>query len=162
MRHYTRFLIGIALVALMVSPGLAATDTVNVTITVPAFSSFAAGVDVTLTAVAADLDNTYVFSANASTMTLQDNTAAWTLTAALSVAYTDYTLWIEDTQASGNATGAGFKQIPVTPTTVALDTFAGYGTAGNYSYGLDWLATGLSWTLSPASQIKTVTFTHTT
>ena len=124
------FIITLCLFGVLATPALAATDTVDVTISVPALSTFAAGADVTLTATATDLDNTYVFAADDSTMTLQDNTAAWTLEAELDAAYTDYTLWVEDTQAAGNATGAGFKQITITPATVALDTFVGYGTAG--------------------------------
>ena len=143
------------------TPALAAVDTVDVTISVPALSTFAAGADVTLTATATDLDNTYIFAADDSTMTLQDNTAGWTLTAQLDTAYTDYSLWIEDTQAAGNGTGAGFKEI-VNGSAVALDTFAGYGTAGDFTYDLDWLATGLSWTSTQSDQLKTVTFTTTT
>lgn len=162
MKLYIRFLIAVAAIVLMASPCFAPTDDVDVTIDVPALSTFAAGADVTLTAVAADLDNTYVFAADDSTMTLQDNTAGWTLEAELDAAYTDYTLWIEDTQAAGNGTGAGFLQIPITASTVALDSFVGYGTAGDFTYDLDWLATGLSWTSTQSSQTQTVTFTHTT
>ena len=162
MKLYTRFLIAIAVVALIATPCFAPTDTVDVTITVPALSTIAGGADVTLTAVAADLDNLYVFAADDSTMTLQDNTAAWTLTAEIDAAYTDYTLWVEDTQATGNSTGAGFLEIPVNPSTIALASFVGYGTAGDFSWDLDWLATGLSWTSTQSSQMKTVTFTHTT
>jgi hypothetical protein len=162
MKRVGLLLIGILGFALIAVPAMAATDTVDVTISVPALSTFAAGVDVTLTATVTDLDNTYVFTANASTMTLQDNTSGWTLTAELDAAYTNYTLWIEDTQAAGNATGVGFKQIPVTPTTVALDTFVNYGNTGDMTFQLDWLATGLSWTTYQGDQQNTVTFTHTT
>jgi hypothetical protein len=142
-------------------PAMAAADTVDVTISVPALATLDAGNDVTLTATANDLDNGYVFSQDDSTMTLQDNTGSWTLTAQLDTAYTDYSLWIEDTQASGNATGAGFIEIVNTSAT-ELSSFAGYGNAGDHTFDLDWLATGLSWTTFQGDQQKTVTFTHTT
>jgi hypothetical protein len=147
--------------AIVIAPAYAAVDTVDVTISVPALSTFDAGIDVTLTAVVADLDNTYIFDQDASTMTLQDNTASWTLTAQLDTAYTDYSLWIEDTQVAGNATGAGFVEI-VDSGANALSSFAGYGTTGDFTYDLDWLATGLGWTTTQSDQQKTVTFTHTT
>ncbi len=147
--------------ALIIAPAYAAADTVDVTISVPALATFDAGVDVTLTATVGDLDNTYIFNQDDSTMTLQDNTAAWTLTAQLDTAYTDYSLWIEDTQVAGNGTGAGFIEI-VDSGANALTTFAGYGTTGDFTYDLDWLATGLSWTTTQSDQQKTVTFTHTT
>ena len=162
MKRVSLIVAGILIFAVIAYPAMAATDDVDVTISVPALSTFAAGIDVTLTATATDLDNTFVFETNSSTMTLQDNTAGWTLTAELDADYTDYTLWIEDTQAAGNATGAGFKQIPETPATVALDSFAGYGTTGDFTYQLDWLATGLGWTTAQGDQQQTVTFTHTT
>jgi hypothetical protein len=147
--------------ALCVSPAFGAADTVDVTISVPALSTFDAGGDVTLTATATDLDNTYVFAQDDSTMTLQDNTAAWTLTAQLDTAYTDYSLWVEDSQAAGNATGASFVEIVNTGAN-ALTTLAGYGTTGDHTFNLDWLATGLSWTTTQSDQLKTVTFTHST
>ena len=161
MKKFGICLASLCVLAIMGTPVMAATDDVMVTISVPALSTFAAGADVTLTATANDLDNTYVFAADDSTMTLQDNTAGWTLQAQLDTAYTDYSLWIEDTEAAGNATGAGFKNI-VNGAPVALDSFAGYGTAGDFTYDLDWLATGLSWTTVQSDQQKTVTFTHTT
>jgi len=162
MKRVGIILISVFAVAFIASPAMAAVDTVDVTISIPPLSTFAAGNDVTLTAIAIDLDNTFVFSANASTMTLQDNTSGWTLTAELDAAYTDYTLWVEDTQAAGNATGVGFKQIPVTPSTVELDTFVNYGNTGDMTFLLDWLATGLGWTTVQSDQPQTVTFTHTT
>lgn len=156
-------ILSLTLLAIMIlaTPIFAAVETVDVTISVPALSSFAAGADVTLTAVAADLDNTFIFAVDDSTMTLQDNTAAWTLTAQLDTAYTDYSLWIEDTQAAGDAAGTGFIEI-VNGSATALDSFVGYGTAGDFTYDLDWLATGLSWATAQSDQLKTVTFTHTT
>ena len=154
-------IIAICLFGVFATPAMAATDDVDVTISVPALSTLAAGADVTLTATATDLDNTYIFAVDDSTMTLQDNTSGWTLTAQLDTAYTDYSLWIEDTQVAGNGTGAGFKEI-VNASAVALDTFAGYGTAGDFTYNLDWLATGLSWITVQSDQLKTVTFTTTT
>jgi hypothetical protein len=161
MKKFGIILLTLTAIVILATPIFAAVDTVDVTISVPALSTFAAGADVTLTAVVADLDNTYIFAADDSTMTLQDNTAAWTLTAQLDTAYTDYSLWIEDTQAAGNATGASFIQI-VNGSATALASFAGYGTAGDFTYDLDWLATGLSWTTVQSDQLKTVTFTHTT
>ena len=161
MRKVGLLIIAFCVFAIYAVPASAATDDVLVTISVPALSTFAAGNDVTLTATATDLDNTYVFSQDDSTMTLQDNTASWTLTAQLDTAYTDYTLWIEDSQATGNATGTNFVEIDNTVAN-ALDTFAGYGTAGDHTFNLDWLATGLGWTTTQSDQQKTVTFTHTT
>ena len=161
MKRIILLLAGIVIFSAMAYPASAATDTVDVTISVPALSTFEAGANVTLTATATDLDNTSIFSQVASTMTLQDNTAAWTLTAQLDSAYTDYSLWIEDTQVAGNATGAGFVEI-VDSGANALSTFAGYGTTGDFTFNLDWLATGLSWTTTQSDQLKTVTFTHTT
>ncbi|MCH7496024.1 MAG: hypothetical protein IH825_08055, partial [Candidatus Marinimicrobia bacterium] len=137
MRRFGIFIWGILAFTLLATPAMAVTDTVDVTISVPALSTFNAGGDVTLTATATDLDNTFVFAADASTMTLQDNTASWTLEAEIDTAYTDYSLYIEDTQASGNASGTGFHLIPVNPSTVALTSFAGYGTTGDFTYTLD-------------------------
>ena len=161
MRKVLILLCGLSIFLASGIPAVAATDTVDVTISVPALSTFAAGADVTLTATTTDLDNGYIFAQDDSTMTLQDNTASWTLEAQLDTAYTDYSLWIEDTQASGNATGTGFIQIVHTAAT-ELTTFAGYGTTGDHTFNLDWLATGLSWTTTQSDQVKTVTFTHTT
>ena len=161
MNRYLLIPITLLIFVMLAVPCMAADDTVDVTISVPALSTFTAGGDVTLTATTTDLDNTYVFSADDSTMILQDNTASWTLTAQLDTAYTDYSLWIEDTQVSGNATGAGFIQI-INSSATALSSFVGYGTTGDHTYALDWLATGLSWTTVQSDQTKTVTFTHTT
>ncbi len=161
MKRIILLLAGILIFGIMAYPAFAAADTVDVTISVPALSTFDAGVDVTLTATVADLDNTYIFNQDDSTMTLQDNTAGWTLTAQLDSAYTDYSLWIEDTQVAGNGTGAGFVEI-VDSGANALASFAGYGTTGDFTFDLDWLATGLSWTTTQSNQTQTVTFTHTT
>ena len=161
MKKLIVFLLTVSLFLASGIPAMAAADTVDVTISVPALSTFAAGADVTLTAVAGDLDNGYIFAQDDSTMTLQDNTGSWTLEAQLDTAYTDYALWIEDTQAAGNSTGTGFIEID-NVAAGELTTFAGYGTAGDYTYSLDWLATGLSWTTTQSDQAKTVTFTHTT
>lgn len=161
MKRYILLPIVILMLVLFAVPAMAADDTVDVTISVPALSTFTAGNDVTLTATTTDLDNTFIFTADDSTMILQDNTAAWTLTAQLDTAYTDYSLWIEDTQVAGHAAGTGFIQI-IHSSATALSTFVGYGTTGNHSFSLDWLATGLSWTTTQSDQTKTVTFTHTT
>jgi hypothetical protein len=161
MKRLGVFLASLCMLGILASAAWAPTDTVDVTISVPALTTFDAGIDVTLTATATDLDNTYMFDQDASTMTLKDNTAAWTLTAQLDSAYTDYSLWIEDTQTAGNATGANFVEI-VDSSANALTTFAGYGTTGDHTYDLDWLVTGLGWTTTQSDQIKTVTFTHTT
>ena len=153
----------IAVLALIVfvRPAWGATDTVDVTISIPSLSAFNAGADVTLTAVVADLNNQFIFSQDASTMVVKANTDAWTLTAQLDSDFTDYSLWVEDDKTSGNNDGSGFK--PITASLPkALNGFKNYGDKGDHTYNLDWQATGVSWTSYQGNQTRTVTFTLTT
>jgi hypothetical protein len=142
-------------------PVAAQTDTADVNVSISELSYIDAGADVNLTAIVADLNQTYMFSADASTMTLKSNSDSWTLTASLDSAYTDYALYIEDNKGTGDPAGAGFNLIPAAPSSGEMSLFTNYGDAGDYTYDLDWLVINMSWSSSQGDQVRTVTFTLT-
>jgi hypothetical protein len=126
------------------TPLMAASDVVDVILSVPELVSIDGGTDVNLTATISDINQRFIFGENASVMTVKCNVSGWTLTASLDSAYTDYALFFEDNKTLGIASGAGFNLIPAAPSSNDMDLFGNYGVAGDLTYNLYWLVTDLS------------------
>jgi hypothetical protein len=138
-----------------------ATDTVTVTVTIPELFEFSATGDFTATLDGDDLDAGYYFAGDVTTIVVKNNDGSWTLKGKLSAVPSTYSVWIDDAASDpGDDDTTGFKQL--TAVDAALDNFANYGTAGDWSYSADWMLSGLDWEDNEADDLSaTATFTLT-